>query len=382
MTEKTSCKELEKMVKRLENEVARLKRSEEALQKSEDMYRILVENALTGIYIDQDGEIVFSNDQFADIYGYSREELIGVESRELVHPEDRPLTDKRRAERLKGDKPPSEYDARGLTKKGETIWVRRRNTDIEYKGRPAILGNIVDITEYRRMKEKLEDFVHVVTHDLKTPVVAIYGFSERLVKNYSDKLDEKARSYLDHIMSSARRMDALVSDLRDLLKGGEVTSDIEDVSSEEVIKAVIKDLQDRLREEQVELVVGSGLPTIRCDNQKLYQVFQNLVGNAIQYMGDIKSPKIELGYQDRGDFHQFYVRDNGIGIDPKHQQKVFDKFERLRETEDEEGTGLGLSIVERIVKSHGGKVWVKSEKDNGTTFYFSLPKDPDAGTSA
>lgn len=382
MIEKTNFKELEKMVKELENEVAMLKHSEETLQKSEEMYSSLVENALTGIYIDQDGEIVFANDQFANIYGYSREELIGMESRELVHPEDRTLTDRRRAERLRGEKPPSEYDARGLTKKGETIWVRRRNTDIEYKERPAILGNIVDITEQKRVKEELKDFVHVVTHDLKTPVVAIYGFSERLLKNYSDKLDEKARSYLDHIMGSARRMDALVNDLRDLLKGGEVTSDLEDVSSEEVIKAVIKDLQDRLREEEIELVVCSGLPTIRCDNQKLYQVFKNLIGNAIKYMGDIKSPKVELGYEDRGDFHQFYVRDNGIGIGPKDQQKIFDKFERLKETDDEEGTGLGLAIVERIVKSHGGKVWVESEKDKGATFYFTLPKDPEAGTSA
>jgi PAS domain S-box-containing protein len=382
MTKKPSYEALEKMVKALENEVARLNRSEEALQKSEEMYRILVENALTGIYIDQGGQIVFANDQVADIYGYPREELIGKESSELVHPEHRPLTEKRRAERLKGEKPPSEYDAMGLTKHGETIWIRRRNTDIEYKGRPAILGNIVDITEKKQVREELKDFVHVVTHDLKTPVVAIHGFSERLLKNYSDEFDEKARSYIEHIMGSARRMDALVNDLRDLLKGGEVTSDIEDVSSEEVIKAVIKDLEDRLREEQVDLVVGSGLPTIRCDNQKLYQVFQNLVGNAIQYKGDTKTPKIEVGYQDRGDFHQFYVRDNGIGIDPKHQQKVFDKFERLRETEDEEGTGLGLAIVERIVRSHGGKVWVDSETNNGTTFYFYLHKDPAAGTSA
>ena len=370
------------MVKALQNEGTRLKRSEEALRKSEEMYRSMVENALTGIYIDQDGEIVFANDQFADIYGYSRGELIGVESRELVHPEDRPLTDKRRAERLRGEKAPSEYDARGLTKKGETIWVRRRNTDIEYKGRPAILGNIVDITEQKREREGLKDFVHVVTHDLKTPVVAIYGFSERLLKNHSDKLDEKARSYLDHIMGSARRMNALVNDLRDLLKGGEVASDFEDVSSEEVIKAVIKDLEDRLMEERVEVIVDSGLPKIRSDNQKLYQVFKNLVGNAIQYMGDTKSPKLDVGYEDKGDFHQFYVRDNGIGIDPKDQQKVFGKFKRLRETEGEEGTGLGLAIVERIVKSHGGKVWVESEKDKGATFYFTLRKDPEAWTSA
>ena len=91
-------------------------------------------------------------------------------------------------------------------------------------------------------------------------------------------------------------------------------------------------------------------------------------------MGDTESPKIEIGYEERGGFHQFYIRDNGIGIDPKYHSKIFEMFQRLKKIEDREGTGLGLAIVERIVNNHGGKVWVRSETGKGATFYFTLPK--------
>ncbi|MFO7740322.1 MAG: PAS domain S-box protein, partial [Desulfatiglandaceae bacterium] len=203
MRDKSTVEILKEKVRRLHNAVATPERAAQTLQENEEMYKKLVENSLTGIYIDQGGKIVFSNDQFADICGYSREELIGMESRQLVHPEDRSLTDEIRTKRLRGEDAPSEYEARGLTKAGETIWVKRRNTDIEYKGKPAILGNVVDVTEQRRMKEELrktneelQDFVHVVSHDLKTPVISIYGFSDRLLKNYAEKLDDKGKKYL------------------------------------------------------------------------------------------------------------------------------------------------------------------------------------------
>jgi two-component system CheB/CheR fusion protein len=137
---------------------------------------------------------------------------------------------------------------------------------------------------------------------------------------------------------------------------------------------VTSDLQDRLKEKGIELVVADNLPTIYCDGERIYQVFENLLVNAIKFTAAVKNPKIEIRYVDRRGFHQFYVRDNGIGIDRKHQQKIFEMFHRLREIEDEEGTGLGLSIVDRVVHNHGGKVWVDSEKGKGTTLHFTLPK--------
>ncbi len=138
-------------------DITKRKRAEAALRASEEKYSGLVENSLTGIYIDQDSKIVFANKRFAEIYGYPVEELLGIETWRLVHAEDRALTDDIRTKRLEGKDAPSEYEARGLTRDGETIWITRRNIRIEYKGRPAILGNIADITERKRAEEALRD---------------------------------------------------------------------------------------------------------------------------------------------------------------------------------------------------------------------------------
>jgi PAS domain S-box-containing protein len=138
-------------------DITKRKRAEEALRASEEKYSGLVENSLTGIYIDQDGKIMFANKKFAEIYRYSDGELLGMESWKLVHPEDRALTDAIRTKRLVGEDAPSEYEARGLTKDGETIWINRRNTRIEYQGRPAILGNVVDINKRKQAEEALRE---------------------------------------------------------------------------------------------------------------------------------------------------------------------------------------------------------------------------------
>jgi len=360
------------------------KLAEEALRESEAKYGTLAENSLTGIYIDQDNTIVFANNQFAEIYRYSREEAVGIDSWRLVHPDDRELTNAIRAKRLSGKDAPSEYEARGVTKYGETIWVKRRNRLIEYRGRPAILGNIIDVTEQKRMEEELRKtntelkaFVDIVSHDLKVPIIAIQGFSARLLKSCQGRLGERGERYVEQIKTTTHRMEALVSDLLELSKIGRIVPTFEDISSLEIVRNVASDLEDRLQEKGIGLILADDLPRIWCDRERIYQVFENLLVNAIKFMGDNDSPIIEVGYQGKGAFDQFYVRDNGIGIDPKHHRRIFEMFHRLKQLDDEGGTGLGLAIVERIVKNHGGKVWVESEKGQGATFHFTLPKHYD-----
>jgi PAS domain S-box-containing protein len=146
--------DVEQMVE-VSHDITEQRRAEEALRESEKKYSTLVENSPTGIYIDQDGKIVFANNRLSEIYRYPREQLLGIQARQLVHPEDRAFTDEIRERRLAGEEAPSEYEARGLTKDGETIWIQRRNARIEYKGKPAILGNVVDVTEPRQAEEAL-----------------------------------------------------------------------------------------------------------------------------------------------------------------------------------------------------------------------------------
>ncbi|MBN1841710.1 MAG: GHKL domain-containing protein [Deltaproteobacteria bacterium] len=228
--------------------------------------------------------------------------------------------------------------------------------------------------EYRNINVELNNFVRVVSHDLKNPIIAIQGFSSRLLKHYEEKLGERGQRYVEQIKVSARRMEVLVSDLLELSRIGRVVSAFKDVPSLEIVRNVTSALRDRLKENGIELVVADNLPTICCDGERMYQVFENLLVNAIKFTRVTKAPKIEIGYEDRGNSHEFYVRDNGVGIDPKHHRKVFEMFQRLKQIEDQEGTGLGLAIVDRIVKNHDGKVWVESEKGKGATFYFTLPK--------
>jgi PAS domain S-box-containing protein len=362
-------------------DITERRRVEEELRKEEEKYSTLVESSLTGIYIDQDERVVFANNTFADIYGYPKDELIGMETWRLVHPEDRALTDDMRARRLKGQDVPAEYEARGMTKLRETIWIRRRNTRIEYRGKPAILGNIADITkqkgieeELRKINEELENFVNIVSHDLKTPIISVQGFASRLLKKRGDKMEAKERKYLEQIRASADRMELLVSDLLSLSRVGRVVSTFKEVPSLEIVKSTVSSLRDRLKKNHIELVVGENLPTIYCDGERIYQVFENLLSNAVKFVGETGNPKIEVGYEDKGAFHQFYVMDNGIGIDAKYHRKIFEMFHRLKEVKEEEGSGLGLAIVARIIDHHGGKVWVESEKAKGATFYFTLPK--------
>jgi PAS domain S-box-containing protein len=363
------------------HDITKRRQAEEALRDSETKYSTLAESSLTGIYIDQDGTIVFANSRFAEIYGYPKDEAVGIESWRVVHPEDRDMTNAIRAKRLKGEDAPSEYEARGLTKDGETIWIKRRNRRIEYRGRPAILGNIVDVTEQKRaekalrkINEELKNFVNIVSHDLKNPIISIQGFSSRLLKHFQEELGDKGRGYLEQIKASSRRMEVLVSDLLELSRIGQVVSTFKDISSIGIVKKVTSALHDRLKESDIELVVADNLPTIHCDGERMYQVFENLLVNAIKFTVGTNNPQIEIGYEDRGDFHQFYVRDNGIGIDPQHHQRIFEIFHRLKLIEDEEGTGLGLAIVEKIISNYGGQIWVESEKGKGATFYFTLAK--------
>jgi PAS domain S-box-containing protein len=364
---------LKQKVEVLEQEVAGLKHVEQELRNNEETYGQIIENSQTGIYIVQDGKIRFANSRFAEIYGYSKEDIIGLKSRRLVHPEDLDLTEDMRGKRLHGEDAPFQYEARGLTKDGETIWIRRRNTKIDYKGSPAILGNIVDITQQKEAEEELKEFARAVSHDLKNPLVSIHGLASKLHQDYKKELGKKGKEYLEHIRASVQQIEALISDLRTLSQLGQVIIEYEEVNTSELMKEVASSFQAQLKDKGIELFVSEDLPVVRCDRRRLFQVFENLVGNAVKYMGNPENPRIEVGYQDKGDAHLFHVKDNGIGIAPEDQRKIFESFQRVKET-GKDGTGLGLAIVRRIVRNHGGKIWVESEKHKGSTFYFTIPK--------
>ncbi len=378
METKPTYEELEKRVEQLEQMAIQWKRTEEKRRKSEETARALL-NAPTesALLIDTEGAILALNETAHQRLGNAMEKLVGVNYYDVL-----PATiAKDRKQRVKevicSGNPvrfEDQRDGRYLDNNVYPVFDGKGNV-----GRIAIFSH--DITDrkraeetLRKINEDLKDFMHIVSHDMKTPIYAISGFSSLILKHYQEELGQECLDYVNHIKVNARRMEVLVSDLGALLRLGRVATTFKDVPSLELVKNVTSALQGRVKEKGIKLLMAGNLPTIHCDEEKIYQVFDNLLTNAIKFIGNTENPEIEIRYEDKGEAHQFSVRDNGIGIDSNYHHKIFEMYQRLEQIEDKEGTGLGLPIVDRIIREHGGKVWVESEPDKGATFYFTLPK--------
>ncbi|MBU0759156.1 MAG: HAMP domain-containing protein [Candidatus Omnitrophica bacterium] len=222
--------------------------------------------------------------------------------------------------------------------------------------------------------KELDDFTYIVSHDLKEPLRGVKAFIKLLMEEYSDRLDDEGREYLKTISESSSRMTNLIEDLLNLSRIGRIKNIEPDVDLNALLSDVKKNLQYSLKEKKADLRIAGDFPKVMCDGIRVSEVFSNLVSNAIKYSKKDVRPVIELGYSDKGDSYEFFVKDNGIGIEKQYHDKVFQIFQRLHAKGEYEGTGAGLTIVKKIVENHGGKIWLDSEAGKGTTFYFTLPK--------
>ncbi len=229
--------------------------------------------------------------------------------------------------------------------------------------------------EIAAKNRELEAFVYTASHDLRSPLVTIQAFASILLAENAGSLDEEGRFYLERIRVNTERMERLINDLLELSRAGRVAGPFEDVNIGEAVSEVLDALHVPLQERGVAVGMPDTWPTLRCHRARIAQVFANLVGNAVKFLGpENEHPRIELGWEDDGDFVEFFVSDNGIGIDPEYHERVFIVFQRLNELTEVEGTGIGLAIVKRIVDVHGGRIWVESAKGKGATFRFALPR--------
>jgi signal transduction histidine kinase len=221
---------------------------------------------------------------------------------------------------------------------------------------------------------ELDTFVYSVSHDLKAPLVTIQGMAGVLLKEYGPQLPEDAARYLRRIQANTEQMERLIADLLALSRIGREARAPAAVSLGEVVDHVAAGLGSAMRERGVRMIRGD-LPTVWGIRTQIEQVMGNLLGNAVKYLGDVAEASVEVGTVDRGELVECYVRDNGIGIDPAYQERIFEVFQRLQEVEVE-GSGVGLAIVKKIVQAGGGRIWVESAKGQGATFRFTWPKAP------
>jgi signal transduction histidine kinase len=226
----------------------------------------------------------------------------------------------------------------------------------------------------RELKEKnaeLDTFVYSVSHDLKAPLVTIHGMAGVLLDEAIDRLDDKHRHYLARIDANCTHMQSLILHLLALSRIGRDAWTPEDVPLNDVVDAVLADLRADVDARGVTLTVDA-LPVVRAPRVHMEEVLRNLLSNAVKYLGPTPEPVVAVGARAHGDHVEVWVRDNGIGIDPAYQGRVFEAFQRLKDVKAE-GSGVGLAIVKKIVETAGGRVWVESARGAGATFHFTWP---------
>jgi len=218
---------------------------------------------------------------------------------------------------------------------------------------------------------ELRRFAYVASHDLQTPLRSIMSFTQLMQRSLEGKMDSETRDWMRRVITNAGRMQALIQNLLDYSRIGMQSTKSAEVNMNEVLQSAMEMLHANIVESGAN-IVSTPLPIVYGDMSQLTQLLQNLIGNAIKYRGD-KPPSIRISVEKNDSMYRFAVQDNGIGIDAKHQERIFEIFQRLHVSQAYQGTGIGLAICRRVVESHGGKIWVESQPGAGSTFYFTLP---------
>jgi signal transduction histidine kinase len=223
-----------------------------------------------------------------------------------------------------------------------------------------------------RSNADLEQFAYVASHDLKEPLRAISGSVQVLQERYRDRMDERAEAVIKHTVDGATRMQTLIEDLLTYSRLTTREAPLVPTPCTEILQEVLANLELCIKESKA-VITHDSLPIVSADRTQLLQVFQNLISNGIKYRSQ-RTPRIHLSAEQRDHEWLLSVRDNGIGIAPQYADRIFRIFQRLHTRSEYSGTGIGLAVCKKIVERHGGRIWVESELEEGSTFYFTLPK--------
>ena len=370
-------------------DITERKRLEQEMREQTGIFRIAFENAPVGMSIIRpDGSYLSVNPALCGMFGYTREELLGGTLQRITHPDDVERTNQWIRKIIAGDDSEPEMEKRFIHKDGHVVWglVRARwikNPD----GSPRIsLAHVLDITrrkaedaerlqreaELQRKTAEMERFTYMISHDLKSPLVTIRTFLGYLEQDLESGRSERAAADMTFIRDATAKMGRLLEDLLEVSRVGRVENPPVQLSFAGLAGEGLKAVAGALAARGVAVTVTGPAVDLVGDRQRLEEVVQNLLENAVKYLGDQPEPRIELGVEAGPGDPVFFVRDNGMGIDPRHQPRIFGLFEKLDPAS--EGTGLGLALVKRIVEVYGGRIWVESAgPGSGACFRFTLP---------
>lgn len=228
--------------------------------------------------------------------------------------------------------------------------------------------------DLERSNADLEQFAYIASHDLKEPLRNIASYVQLLQRRYQGRLDPDADAFIGYTVDGVRRMQAIINELLAYSRIGTGQLTLVPVQAGILVSTALAHLKGVIAEAQAAVEVKGPLPVVEADAAQLGSLFQNLIANALKYRRDDVRPEVVVGCDDRGEQWEFYVRDNGIGIDAQYHRQIFDLFKRLHPRDRYPGTGIGLAICQRVVERHGGRIWVESSAGHGSTFRFTLPK--------
>jgi len=226
--------------------------------------------------------------------------------------------------------------------------------------------------------KELNDFAHIVSHDLKAPLRGIKTLANWISTDYADKLDEDGRDQIDLLLSRVDRMHNLIDGILQYSRVGRVKEEKIQVTLNELVPNIIDLIAPP---ESITITIKDELPVIECEKTRITQVFQNLLSNAVKYM-DKPQGQVSIGCDEKEGYWRFSIADNGPGIEERHFDKIFQIFQTLSPRDEVESTGIGLTVVKKIVEMYGGKIWVESKVGEGSTFFFTLPKQKVGGKNA
>lgn len=362
------------------NNITDRKRSEEVVRESEERFRLLVEHAPDAIYIQTDSRFSYVNQASLALFGAKDEDdLLGLPIMERIHPDFQEIVRKRIETNNHARQKVPNLEEQYLRLDGTVVDVEASAVPFDFHGEHGALVFVRDITERKQAEEELqkknaemEQFIYTVSHDLRSPLVTVKTFLGYLEKDMAEDNREQLAQDIIFIHNAADKMKILLDELLELSRIDRVETPPVRVSFSEVVAEVLDALAGVIVERKVDIRLSDTDLMLIGDRPRLSRIWQNLIENAIKYGRNDSAPRIEIGVQQENGETVFFVKDDGIGIEPQYHSKIFGIFEKLNPKSP--GAGMGLSMIQRIVEKCGGRVWAESEgSDKGSCFFFTLP---------
>jgi two-component system sensor kinase FixL len=335
-----------------------------------------------------DSVIVSWNKAAETLFGYAAADIIGKHTN-LIIPPDRQDEELMILHEMKLGKPIRHMETIRMRKDGSCIDVALTISPVsDVTGKIIGISKIVhDMSDHKKAEREresliaklaesnteLERFAYIASHDMQEPLRMVKNFSRLIAEEYTDKLNDEGKEYIDIVTTGAERMQAMVDDLLEYARMGSNNIQRVWVNAAEEMNHVIENLSPLIKECNAAITYDD-LPTFKGNPVQFMRLLQNLIGNGLKYQKQGNAPKIHIAVQNKGEHWCFSVQDNGIGIDEEFVSQVFEPFKRLHSWDEYKGTGIGLAVCRKIVENHGGKIWVTSLPGEGSVFYFTLAK--------